>query len=73
MSSELLLDPIADALTLDPLATSWLVLVVESAGAIGAMQGTVCVETTVQGCVEIGPVWSGRLIVSPTFAGAVEI
>ena len=69
----LVFDPDAEkVLVLDPDASLFLVLVVESAGAIGAMRGTFCTEATVQGVVEAGPTWIARLIVSPTFSGFVE-
>lgn len=70
----MILDPASsDPLILDPLASDWLVLIVESAGAIGALKGDVCIEATVQGCVEVSPMWTAQLIVSPTFSGSVEI
>lgn len=70
----LLLDPTTtDSLTLNPTAMNWLVLVIENAGAIGALKGEVCIAATVAGSVELGPMWTGRLVVSPTLSGAVEI
>lgn len=70
----LILDPTTtDSLTLEPTAMNWLVLVIESAGAIGALKSQVCIAATMGGSVELGPVWTGRLVVLPTFSGAVEI
>ena len=62
-----------DSLALDPLAMNWLVLVIESAGALGALQGEVCIGATVHGHVEFGPMWTGRVVIAATFSGAVEI
>jgi hypothetical protein len=70
----LILDPTAtDTFILQPIATDWLVLIVESAGAIGTLTGNVCMQATVQGFVESGPVWTGRLVIAPTFTGFVEL
>jgi hypothetical protein len=62
-----------DFLVLDPLASDWLVLIVESAGAIGTLTGNVCMQATVQGFVESGPAWTGSLVIAPTFTGFVEL
>jgi hypothetical protein len=70
----LILDPtITDSLALDPLASNWLLLIIESAGALGALNGDVSIGATVQGCVELGPMWTGMLVIAATFSGAVEI
>ncbi len=68
----LILDPTADLLILDPLASDWLVLVIDSAGATAALKGNACVQATVHGTVETGPMWSGQRALQATVQGSIE-
>ena len=70
----LIFDPSAnDAQVLSPLASDWLVLVVDSTGAAGTLRGCMSIAATVGGHVELGPAWTGQLLITPTFSGAVEV
>jgi len=68
----LIFDPAADLLILDPLATDWLVLVIEPAGA-ASLRGCLNVSAAMAGGVDLSPGLRGQIGVSVSAQGGVEL
>lgn len=56
-----------------PTTLAAVLLVTTAPTQTASIDGCVGISHTVAGCVEMGPVWTGRMIISPTFSGTQEI